>query len=198
MIGVIRRMILVVVAALVLSACGTPTSAQDALVVGDRSASREDLSLFSLAVGYFDSRAPLDLLSTADGRISGDLVRAGTSDAVLVLAYAQELENRGAGVEVPSDFDDSRLAQLMTAQNDALASGQSVIDIPEEIKAMDPSSPGYELFETFLATIDALNADPDLATEIRESESFSALLDDVELESRIGVWDPATGQVFAP
>ncbi len=196
--GVIRRMVVVVVAALVLGACGTSTSAQDALVVGDRSASREDLSIFSVTVGYFDSRAPLELLSTESGRVSGDLVRAGTSDAVLVLAYAQELENRGSAVEVPTNFDESRLATLLTAQSDALASGQTQVDIPEEVMAIDSSSPGYELFETFLATIDALNADPALGAEIRDSESFAELLEGVELESRIGVWDPATGQIFAP
>ena len=183
MIDVIRRLILVLIAAVGLSACGTQTGPEAAVVVGDVAVSREDIVGYAVAQGQLQG-APAELFAVDGGVASGDLVRFGAGESALLLAYQQAFEEAGAELDAAAELEAEQQLKLALDQ--------------VGLVGVTPESPGYDLMVLRVWISGLVVADEALTAEVLQSEVFADLISGVEIESRIGEWDPETGQVFAP
>ena len=182
--AVTRRLLMIVAIGLALSACGS--AGGEAVAVGSDSISRDELVGYSRALNVMTGQAGPGF---TDSIAPGDSIRFGAEAWIFFSSTTQFLENTDMFVATAAERDaaEAFLQQIRSTSED------------EFVRDFSPESPGYEDVVDFLVINDLGNGDravlvqgAELATGRRD------LLDNVQVESRIGVWDPLSEMINLP
>ncbi len=171
------RTLLFVFACALATGCGA-----DALSVGDDSISRDDFEDYASVLGYLDQGpGPVE-----EVRLDANWARFAAAQWLTTSAFEQALAD--AGFEATDDDSAEAATVVLDAtnrvRNDVAAAG---IDIVSTVEDFDQSDPAFaqltRLVTTQLVADRAGSAMADVEVAVLE------LMEDAEVESRIGRWD---------